>query len=179
MKKLVAILLLAVIGFAAWHLLKNDAEPEPKVSLDTFIGHPDPSDATFYFEDGPVTLKDGRAESEISSESPIDMETLLTDRSAFGDLNGDNKEDAAVILTQTGTGAGIFTYVAAYLSGPVNYSGSNTIFLGDRIDIREVSVNGNAITISFMARGENESLAAEPTVLTEKTVFYRNGELHE
>lgn len=179
MKKILALLLLAVISFTAWHLFRDDTDPETKVPLDTFIGHPDPSSATFYFEDGPVKLNGGRAKSEISADSPIEMETLLTDRSAFRDLNGDGKEDAAVILTQTGTGAGIFTYVAAFLSGPVNHRGSNAIFLGDRIDIREISIQGNKIKVSFMARSADESLAAEPTVLTEKTVFYRNGELHE
>ncbi|MFS8067691.1 MAG: hypothetical protein ACMG6S_15110, partial [Byssovorax sp.] len=54
--------------------------------------HPDMSNATFSFEDGPVTLKKGSNSTTIANSSSI-QETNQLDLESYGDLNADGISD--------------------------------------------------------------------------------------
>ncbi len=138
-----------------------------------------PANATFTFDDGPITLENGRAEIDIIEGSALKEEITLTGQVAYGDIDVDGKSDAAVIIVRSGGGSGSFVYVAALVSGAVNYTGTNAILLGDRIMPEEISVSNGIITVEYLDRGEDEPLAAEPTIARAKRFAYRSGELEE
>ncbi|MBX4189201.1 YdgA family protein [Candidatus Parcubacteria bacterium] len=184
MKKAAIIVVLVVIaGIGGWYLghrrEATSTKQEP-VKVAPTVDHPDASNATFLFEDGPVTLKKGAATTDVTPNGEVTQDTTLTDDIAYGDINKDGKTDTAVLLVQSGSGSGIFLYVGAYLSGVVTYKGSNTVFIGDRVTPKSVSVDkSGVITVTYLDRRANEPLAADPTVLTTKRFVYANSQLEE
>ncbi|MES2216761.1 MAG: hypothetical protein V4481_05730, partial [Patescibacteria group bacterium] len=100
------------------------------------------------------------------------IETDLEDIFGYGDLNNDGKEDTALILVQSGGGSGTFFNLAAYVSGPISYKGTNAVFIGDRVQIESIAIKGKRITLTYLDRKDNEPFAADPTVETTKTYLY-------
>ncbi len=176
MKKIITlIIIIGAIGLL-YYMRENSLNDEIVTPSEKAGGtfRPDPSSATFIFDDETVTLSKGRNTNDESAE-----ETALLDEIAYGDLNADGKEDTVVLLARSGGGSGVFIYVAAYVSGPVNYKGSNAVFLGDRIAPSNISIANGVVTVSYLDRREDEALAAEPTIEVTKKFVYRNGELEE
>ena len=172
MKKVIFLILILALGYYAFFMRddKVDVNTNDNTTGETF--RPDPSNATFAFDEGPITLSQGRSESDNEEVS------ILDDR-AFGDINADGKEDSVILLARSGGGSGVFVYAAAYLSGPVNYKGTNAVFLGDRIAPQSISIANGAVTVRFLDRRDDEPYAAEPTVPTAKVFVYQGGELVE
>ncbi|MEK7176118.1 MAG: hypothetical protein AAB695_01955 [Patescibacteria group bacterium] len=160
MKKLfIAIIILAAAAFFYYMPnislnVKNDGASKTSQSGDF---RPDPSSAVF---------------------SGVEEATVLENR-AYGDLNNDGKTDVVVFLAESGGGSGVFIYAAAYVSGPINYKGSNAVFLGDRIAPQNVFIKNGIVTVSYLDRGPDEPFAAEPTFAVSKELVYRNGTLEE
>ncbi len=159
MKKL--IILVLIVAAASWFFFmrgdstKTVTDNTPKQN-EAF--RPDPTNATF---------------------SGIEGEATLLEERAYGDVNSDGKIDTVVLLAESGGGSGVFIYAAAYVSGPVNYKGSNAVFIGDRIAPQSVTVSNGIATVKYLDRKENEPFAAEPTVPASKQFVYKNGELVE
>lgn len=176
MKKLIILVVILVVagGLYFWKS-KTDTghitQPEPTNNFT-----PDPSSATFTFDDGVVTLSNGRNESD---DSGILEETRLLDEDANGDINADGKLDSVVLLARSGGGSGVFIYAAAYVSGPINYKGTNAVYLGDRISPQSISISSGVATVNFLDRYFDEAFAAEPTVPTYKEFIYKNGVFEE
>lgn len=172
MKKfLTIIILLAAIFFLfLWGKDSGEIENKSDTSSETPF-RPDPSSAAFTFDDGLITLSKGRSVTSAGDE------TTLLEEKAYGDINADGKEDVVVLLARSGGGSGVFIHVAAYVSGLVNYKGTNTVFLGDRVAPGSISIRNGVITVSYLDRDPEEALAAEPTIRTTKELIYSNGEL--
>ena len=182
MRKIVFIII--IIGIIVSYLALRDNSPEEKggvpiVDENTTLRHPDPSSATFIFNDGPVTLLAGKSEEAVGFGNRFIEETVLLDKVAYGDINADGKEDVALFLVRYGAGSGTFVYVASFTSGPITYRGSNVIFIGDRISPQSISIDNNLITVSYLGRTFDEPFTAEPTILTIKEFIYVNSELQE
>ncbi|MDO8424073.1 MAG: hypothetical protein Q7S54_00495 [bacterium] len=176
MKKLfIIIIILATAGF---FYFMPDTSPTVENNAPAVNGNssfrPDPSSATFIFDDETITLSKGRHVSDSASE-----ETALLENPAYGDLNTDGENDVVVFLARSGGGSGVFIYAAAYVSGPVNYKGSNAVFLGDRVSPQSISIKNGIATVSYLDREEDEPYAAEPTIMVSKQFIYRNGEFQE
>ncbi len=173
MKKIILLLIvLAALGIFFWGRsgdvnVEQKNEPTENTSF-----KPDPANASFKFDDETITLSSGKTASDGEEFSILDEPT-------YGDINNDNKEDSVVLLTRSGGGSGIFVYVAAYVSGPVSYKGTNAIFIGDRIAPENVSIKNGVITIFYLDRGPDEAFAAEPTIKSSLELGYKNGELVE
>jgi hypothetical protein len=178
MKKFLAFVLLIAIAAGGWYVWSERTSVED-VELAPATSRPNPEDATFGFEDGPITLKDGRSSEPVAPGSAILTETVLdAENLAYGDVNGDKKNDAVFLLVQESGGSGIFIYIAAYVSGNVSHKGSNVVFIGDRISPQSLSINPNGIiTFSYLERAPGEAMATVPTVPRTKELVYRSGEL--
>lgn len=174
MKKILFIIILAGIGFGLYTYTSNK-DGEIEIAKETL--RPDPSNATFIFEDGSVTLKDGRNDGD---EGMIPTETSINGEPVYADINGDKKNDAVIVLIQNTGGSGLFVYVGAYVSGNVTYKGSNTIFIGDRISPTELSVSPEGlIKLDYLDRADNEPMTETPTLKRTKTLKYSAGVLEE
>lgn len=180
MKKLVVLIIIVLAG-AGWYIWHNKAAlPAQNVKVMPTVEHPDPSNATFIVEDEPVTLKNGKAVSELAPGSLSNEETALTKDLAYGDINADGNNDTVTLLVQSGGGSGTFVYLVAYVSGNVGYKGSNAVFIGDRISPKSVTVSqSGVITLKYLDRKPSEAMAAEPTVPVTKTFDYKAGKLEE
>ncbi len=176
-----AVVIIAALGgwYIGHHREKATTKEEP-VKIEPTVSHPDASNATFIFEDGSITLKKGAATTDVTPDGEVTQETTLTDDIAYGDINKDGKTDTAVLLVQNGSGSGVFLYVAAYVSGTVQYKGTNAVFIGDRVTPKAISVStSGVIEVTYLDRKANEPMAADPTVSTTKYFVYRNGSLEE
>ena len=179
MKKIIFLLIIAGLGLYFWYSPSRTEDKKP-VETGTMAGssfQPDASSATFIFEDEPVRLSGGK--SEVKDEIGFVTETELLEQKAFGDLNKDGKSDSVVLLAQSAGGSGVFVYVAAYVSGPVSYKGTNAVFLGDRIAPQSLSVSNGVATVKYLDRNSDEPFSAEPTVSTSKQFVFQNGEFQE
>lgn len=181
MKKILYIILIVGIVFGIWSVFKQASNPTSSKTSNVGqnISHPDPSNATFVFDDGPITLSKGINEKAIIPGGELMQETTLTDIVGYGDINGDKKDDAVAVLVQTGGGSGVFIYLGAYVSNPLDYKGSNAVFVGDRIEPKSISILNGTITLKYLDRKPNEPYAVEPTVLTSKQYVYTKGILSE
>lgn len=139
----------------------------------------DPSNATFTVDGEKVTLSGGQVEVKVVSGRASTEKTILLDKFAYADINGDGKEDTLLLLARYGGGSGTFIYLAGFVSGPVTQRGTEAIFIGDRITPQSISVNGQTVTVNYLDRESDEALAAEPTVPTSKQFIYRNGLFQE
>lgn len=177
-KVIILLLVIGVIG--ALYLATRDEQVEIKVPSTTDSStRPDPSNATFEFEDGFVTLFGGSGTRSIAPDSGIKEEITLTDMMAYGDLNSDKRNDAAVLIVRTGGGSGVFVYVAGFVSGLVNYKGTNALFVGDRVSPKSVSIANGVVTVTYLDRRADEPFAAEPTLEVSKQYSYSSGKLVE
>ena len=184
MKKILPAILILIAIFVIWFVFKQASNVSPTNNqtmqpLNVSLTHPDPSNATFTIDNQPITLSKGTNEEDIIPGGELTQDTNLTNLIAYGDLNGDKKDDAAVVLIQSGSGSGVFIYIAAYVSGLLNYKGSNAIFIGDRIDPKSISISNGVITFNYLDRKPDEPYAADPTVPTSKQFVYSNGTLVE
>jgi hypothetical protein len=111
---------------------------------------------------GKARLKDGSYREKAAPGSAIDIVITLHERYACGDLDGDGSDDAAVILVVQSGGSGTFYYLCAVLNEegvPMNIA---TLFLGDRIQIRDLFIRSGQIEIDVLVQGPGDPMV-KPT----------------
>ncbi|MGD0612628.1 MAG: Gmad2 immunoglobulin-like domain-containing protein [Anaerolineales bacterium] len=116
-----------------------------------------------------VTLKDG-AYSEGTSPNFYSVQML--DVVAFGDLNGDGVDDAAIILAESSGGSGVFESVVAVLdSGGLPYPVGQAV-LGDRFKVNSADIATGAITLDMLVQGPNDPMCCptQPEVQTYRLI---------
>ena len=138
----------------------------------------DPANATYRIEADDVTLVDGRLEVPVAPGSATQTVTVLSARRAYGELAGAGAADAGVVVTQDPGGSGTFYYLAA-LRGSAGAGAADTVFLGDRIIVDDVSVAHGRLTVSYLVRRPSEPFAATPTVPVRRSFVLENDSLIE
>lgn len=73
--------------------------------------------------------------------------TLVPQPLAFGDLNGDGVDDAAVILATNAGGSGTFIFLNAVLNDKGVARFASSISLGDRVQPNTITITGGVITV--------------------------------
>lgn len=109
-----------------------------------------------HFGDGPVRLKNGRHETKIYPDSEMKAYIKVTDKMAFGDLNGDGAKDAAVILLSSGGGSGGFFELAAMINRNGKPEQTGLKYLGDRVDIKSVAIRSGIIVVDMLTHGPDD-----------------------
>ena len=111
-----------------------------------------------------VILRDGTFEGIPAPDTASALRvSIYKDKVAYGDLDGDGAEDAAVIITSTGGGSGNFRELAVLKNdngAPKHIAGG---ILGDRVIINSVVIGGGVITIDMVVQGPNDGLCC-PTL---------------
>ena len=128
--------------------------------------------ATYHtpFYNRTVTLVNGSyTEGSGSSAFTVQMETVY----AFGDLNGDSKSDAAVLLTENGGGSGVFVSLVAV----VNQSGAphqvGAAELGDRVQVKSADISSGVVHLDMLVQGPSDPLCCPS--LAEKQNYWLIG----
>lgn len=81
---------------------------------------------------------------------------LLTEPIAFGDLNGDGQADAAVLLVSHSGGSGSFVYLAAVESRDGVADNVATLFLGDRVQVKFLEVDGGRLVATLLSHAPDD-----------------------
>jgi hypothetical protein len=77
---------------------------------------------------------------------------------AYGDLNGDGVEDAAVLLATNTGGSGVFVDLAAVCDHRGKPQDTARFFLGDRVKPERVEIVGEEIVLSLLVHGPDDPL---------------------
>ncbi len=125
---------------------------------------------------GRAALEDGVYEESVAGSASRGV-VRLGPAPAFGDLNGDRVEDAAVTLLATPGGSGSFTYVSAVLNENGAARPVGSVLLGDRITMQSMRIVDGQIDVSWLDRKPGEPMSAAPAVQVSKTFVLQGGKL--
>ena len=114
--------------------------------------------------EGVAKLTDGEYEEEIVPGAASKLVIVVyPDRYAFGDLNGDGVDDAAVVLATSGGGSGTFISLEAVINDQGRPKHVASAELGDRARIESVVIESGEITVELVTHGPDDPLCC-PTV---------------
>ena len=109
-----------------------------------------------WFDKGKIKLSDGMYKEKIAPDSATELVIKLSDKMAFGDLNGDGVEDAAVILVSDPGGSGTFYDLAAVINSNGNPQHAASVFLGDRVKVEGVSIKSGKIMVKMVTHDRTD-----------------------
>ncbi len=117
-----------------------------------------------------VQLTDGQYEGEpfVPGGASRPTVTFHPEVYAFGDLNGDGVDDAAVILIENSGGSGSFIYLAAVISeggAPVNVA---TQFVSDREQVQAIIIEDGEITLNMVTHGPDDPMCCPTQEVTKR-----------
>jgi Immunoglobulin-like domain of bacterial spore germination len=119
-----------------------------------------------------VTLKDGNYEN--GSGADYILATLLP-QIAFGDLNGDGSQDAAVLVAENAGGSGTFVSVYAIINQAGKPLQSGAALIDDRPNIQALSIKDGQINVAALIHGGNDSMANPTLTVTEAYQLIKSG----
>jgi hypothetical protein len=105
--------------------------------------------------DRTVKLTDG-SYSEGTSTTTYTVRML--DVYDLGDMNGDGKDDAAIILAENGGGSGVFESLLVMTNQGGLPHQAGEAFLGDRVHINSVDIYQNVVHLDMLVAGPNDGL---------------------
>jgi heat shock protein HslJ len=126
------------------------------------------------FPSGTVTLMGGEYRRPAAPGSASEITVKLSDKNAFGTVNGE--ETAAVVLVTSSGGTGAFYDLALLSRGAKGWENRDTIFLGDRVAVQSVHIENNLIVIDMKTHGPNDPLCC-PTLEVRKRIAVKGNRL--
>jgi hypothetical protein len=121
-----------------------------------------------------VTLVDGKYDRAESNENIL--HAAIIEPIAFGDLDGDGAEDAAVLISENMGGTGVFVSLIAMLNRGGQPVQSAAYFIEDRPQINNLTVTGGRIALDAVIHGPADPLCCPNFPVTE-TFRYRDGRI--
>jgi heat shock protein HslJ len=111
------------------------------------------------YPDQAVELTDGVYEGEPFVEGGASRPTVtFIEPYAFGDLNGDGLDDAAVLLAENSGGSGSFVYLAAVVNEDGQPANVATELLGDRARVQSLTIADGTLTVDMVTHGPNDPM---------------------
>ncbi len=138
----------------AWEQLKNAA-----YTLPVEMGGP---------EDGRIPLENGEFSVAAAPGSAGMNRFLLYPGVAYGDLDGDGREDALVILINNSAGSGSFYHLIPVRNNDGQPQPLNAAFIGDRVIIEQLRAAGGQAQLLFRAYRPEEPFGSTPTLQTNR-----------
>ena len=120
--------------------------------------------AEYRIENQSVQLRDGRCEKEAAPGSATKIITRVLGEPAYGDLDGNGSDDAAVFLIQETGGSGTFFFVAAAIHVNGRWKGTHAVFIGDRVAPEEIRIRDGVVVVKFRDRRADQPMAQRPTI---------------
>lgn len=125
---------------------------------------------------GVVQLSNGEYRAPIVEGSASELVVRLTNFAAFGDLDGDGSEEAAVILVSDAGGSGTFYDLAVVRKQGEALTNVATTQLGDRVQIKNIRTENGEIVVDLLTQGPDDPMCC-PTQLTIYHYALQNGAL--
>jgi hypothetical protein len=158
-KALVLVIFAVAIVLGLYALLEKRGTPATPAPVAL-----DPLNATYTVEGRSVTLVNGKSEAPAAPGSATMVTTSVFGQPASGDINGDGKPDAALILVQNSGGSGTFYYAAVAINTPGGAQGTNAVLLGDRIAPQNILIQNGTVVANYADRKPGEPMTAQPSV---------------
>ncbi len=117
---------------------------------------------------GQALMVNGIYQESYGEESASGLIMKLSEMKAFGDLNADGLQDAAVILVSDPGGSGIFYDLATVINqdGEAQHVGSQ--FLGDRVQVQKIAIENNEIVLQMVTHSEEDALCCPTQQVTQR-----------
>jgi len=160
-----------ILGYQYWWAPKREVkvpeeiikpveeEAEMQLTLETL------KNADYYCQwyDMKIQLNNGRYIKEYPDSASVLNIGIFNNMVALGDLNNDEKKDAAVILDSSGGGSGHFYELAIIINkgGKPFYLTSEK--LGDRVIINSIVIQSGKIILDMITHGPNDGMCC-PTL---------------
>ena len=140
-------------------------EPTTPVIADLTLEQVKNAEYTFDFGESmpSFTLVDGTYQSGTDTSQPGYFQATMSDKVAFGDLNGDGLGDAAVSIGINMGGTGVFQYVVAMLNQDGQPVQAGYYYVDDRARIDAMAINDLRIVVDAMVHGPNDPMCC-PTL---------------
>ncbi|MCP4396859.1 MAG: META domain-containing protein [bacterium] len=155
MKKVHVFITMILVGLCFTAVVSTTATAAGSLTLDQL------KNGTYQgIYDRPVQLTDGIYEGEPFEEGGASRPTVtcVEELVAFGDLNGDGVEDAAVVVIENSGGSGNFRYLAVMLSQNDQSVNEATMLIGDRVQLRSLTIHNGQIGIEIITQDEGDSM---------------------
>jgi len=107
-----------------------------------------------------VQLQNGKYEGGTGADYAL---VQMLPQSVLGDLNGDGKTDAAVLLAENSGGSGVFVSLAAFIATDNGFSQSSALLIDDRPVINTLAIQDGIITLDATIHGANDAMVS-PTL---------------
>lgn len=108
-----------------------------------------------YAEGGEVTLQDGQ--SVVAAGTMDEEHVTLTGYLAYGDLTGDDTEEAAVLLETNTAGTAVFYELAVLVAEDGQPRNVATTLVGDRIILSDLRIEDGQVVIEITAHGAGDA----------------------
>jgi hypothetical protein len=148
-------------------------EMVPQKSSDSHAGGY--TSATYIIDNEPITLTDGYYESQNTSESATKTIIQYFGNEAFGDISGDGTPDVVFLITRSDGGSGTFYYVVAGIRSGDMYTGTNAVFIGDRIAPQSTEIYNREAIVNFADRKGDEPFTEQPSHGISLRLQYKDG----
>jgi hypothetical protein len=102
-----------------------------------------------------VALVNGKYENGSGADY---LQMNLLPQIAFGDLNGDGVEDAAVLLAENGGGSGVFVSLVVVLNNNGKPEQFGAALIDDRPVIKDLSIAGGKINLAAVIHNINDPM---------------------
>lgn len=147
--------------------------PSPTATVNTDLTLEQVKNAQYTFDEGSRTLTftmvDGTYQNGTDTAAPDYYQATMSDKVAFGDLNGDGVGDAAVSIGIYTGGTGVFEYVVALVSENGQPVESGYYFIDDRARLDALSIVDQKIVADATVHAPNDPMCC-PTLPVEATL---------
>ena len=108
----------------------------------------------------PVQLTEGKYEGEpfVEGGASRPTVTLLDEFIAFGDLNGDDLDEAVVILAENSGGSGTFIYLAVVVEQNGVLANIATQLIGDRVQPKTLAIEAGELVFTTVTHAPDDPL---------------------
>jgi len=109
--------------------------------------------------DEPVTLSDGEylGDPFVEGGASRPHVQMISEFLLYGDLTGDETDEAVVLLAESSGGSGTFGYISVVQLKGGNAVSIGTAPLGDRVQIRDSRIDSGKISIDVVQAGPNDA----------------------
>ena len=111
-------------------------------------------------DSGLITLENGEYSEPIVAGSASDLAVTMG-QVAYGDLNGDGVDDAAVILVADSGGSGTYVYLSAVLNQDGEPDPVTSALLGDRVQVQTLTIEEEEIWVKMITQGPKTPCAVQ------------------
>ncbi|MGD9075169.1 MAG: META domain-containing protein [Desulfobacteraceae bacterium] len=157
----------------SWLLSRADSGPLKPITIHALKNAEYKSEFSL---NGRIRLFNGIYRGKIVPDSATELSVILSDQVAFGDLNGDGADDAAVVLITDPGGSGTFRHLGVVINEKGSPQHVASQLLGDRVRVKFLSVNSGEIVVQMMTHGPNDPMCC-PTFQVMRNYVLQEGKL--